>query len=98
MWYDDPSELSKRRKAIGISQAELASRAGMSRSVLRDLEIGRTKFRGELRNALWKAIADFQIEAEREQERWKGLPVMNRYGVLAGLGRPENPKQYRAWK
>jgi len=110
-WHEDPSELRKRRQALGISQAELAARTGVSRSLVREVEGGRVKLRGELRNALWKAVGMFQMEADRALEtieRWAGQvaegrrqhadfdEVMERAGGAIRIP-PKDPKKYAAW-
>jgi transcriptional regulator with XRE-family HTH domain len=56
-WSEDRAELRKQRKALGMSQADLARKAGVSRSLVRDVEIGRIKLRDRLSHALWEAIA-----------------------------------------
>ena len=68
-WYQNPKELAKRRRAVGLSQAVLAKRSGHSRSLVRDVELGRIKLRADLAESLWKVIAEERLAQEtRRQE------------------------------
>jgi predicted transcriptional regulator len=67
-WYEDPAELAKWRREAGLSQSELARRSARSRSVVRDVEVGRIKLRGELARSLWIVITQEHLKrAERSQ-------------------------------
>jgi transcriptional regulator with XRE-family HTH domain len=64
-WYREPKELKKRREEIGLSADELAQRAGKSLSVVKNIESGRTKLRGQTAHALWRAITNAKIEQDK---------------------------------
>jgi transcriptional regulator with XRE-family HTH domain len=83
MWFEDRLELATRRKALGISQARLGAAAGLSRSVVRDVERGRIRLRGERAQRLWVAILDERKRQEqglnafaaRMRDIDRGLPI-----------------------
>src|SRR4051812_38637443 len=56
IWQEDPAELAKRRREAGLSQAEVAKRTGRSRSLIRDLELGKIKLRGKLAHDVWTVV------------------------------------------
>jgi transcriptional regulator with XRE-family HTH domain len=91
-WHEDFKELARRRRAAGLSQAELSKRTGRSRSLIRDVESGRIKLRGELAEALWQAIADADIEkAEREKR-------LGSISTLADLRHADPAKVPASWR
>jgi transcriptional regulator with XRE-family HTH domain len=65
MWFEDRNELATRRKSLGLSQAKLGALAGISRSVVRDVERGRIKLRGDRAQRLWKAVCDGMRKREQ---------------------------------
>jgi transcriptional regulator with XRE-family HTH domain len=64
-WLEDGLALRVARRKAGITQAALAERAGMSRSLVRDVELGRVRFTGERSAKLWEALSSFRF-AESE--------------------------------
>ena len=61
-WFEDPGELKRVRKKLGLSQSELAMRAGVSREILANIETGRRSLSGDLRHALWAALAKHEMD------------------------------------
>jgi transcriptional regulator with XRE-family HTH domain len=57
MWYDDPKVLQKVRKSKGLTQAQLAERAGVTRTLIADIELGRRSFEG-VGEQIWAALAE----------------------------------------
>lgn len=55
------ANFKKRRRASGFTQQQIAGQAGISRSVVRDVELGRIEFRGEQRLKLWKALKLLEV-------------------------------------
>lgn len=109
-WIDDPAELRKRRLEAGLSQAELGARAGKARSVVRDVELGKIKLRGELRESLWQALARYRVEQLRADRTVRSYAekvdaarakykdwddVVTR--VAPELVPPRDPKQLASW-
>src|SRR5262249_48294053 len=84
-WYEDPKELRKRRIEAGLSAEQLGQLVGKSLSVIKNLESGRTKLQGELREAVWTAIGEAKIEQNR---RLVSLASLQR-----SASAPPEPKQ-----
>jgi transcriptional regulator with XRE-family HTH domain len=61
-WREDPKELAKRRKAIGLSQHALAKASGVKRSWIGAAEEGRVPLSGEKAAALWAAIVRIDLK------------------------------------
>jgi predicted transcriptional regulator len=61
-WYVDPQELKKRRKAVGLTQADLARLSGVKRSMIAAVEAGWRPLDAEVGGILWRAIADAYID------------------------------------
>lgn len=57
MWQDDPKVLQKVRKSKGLTQSQLAERAGVTRTLIADIELGRRSFEG-VREQIWAALAE----------------------------------------
>src|SRR5215469_17175923 len=67
-WYEDPALMVKRRKEAGLSQADLAKKIGRSRSLVRDVERGVIKLRGDLADAIWHAIAEARLARKNKAD------------------------------
>ena len=71
-WFEDVAELVKHRKASSITQAQLATRAGMRRSLLANIETGRVRFNGPKQESLWTALSGLDLERRRTAEKVEG--------------------------
>ncbi len=60
--HQDPQVLKTIRKSVGLTQHQLAERAGVSRSLLNAIEQGRVRLRGETAAKLWTSITERQRE------------------------------------
>jgi transcriptional regulator with XRE-family HTH domain len=76
-WYEDPKVLKDARKKYGITQTELAKRAGVKLSLIANIESGRRRLSKDVREPIWHAIGDIHGErqaeiaaAERDVDRW----------------------------
>lgn len=65
-WYEDPKVLKDARKKYGITQAQLAKRAGVKLSLIANIESGRRRLSEDIRKPIWEAIGD--IHGERQAE------------------------------
>jgi DNA-binding XRE family transcriptional regulator len=75
-WSEDHRALAKQRREVGLTQDELAKRVGKSRSVIRDIESGRIKLRGETAIALWEAIAEAKITQRKDVDTLSSLRAL----------------------
>jgi transcriptional regulator with XRE-family HTH domain len=69
-WFEDPKELRKRRKELGITQHGLAKLAKVKRSLISDIEAGRRPLSEDVRTPLWQAISDMYIERLKGTPEW----------------------------
>jgi transcriptional regulator with XRE-family HTH domain len=69
-WFENPEELKKRRKEVGLTQSALARKAGIKLSMIADVETGRQLLKGELQKKLWDAISKERMK--------KNVPVVAR--------------------
>src|SRR6266568_3892425 len=95
--YEDPTELTERRKVLGLTQAELAQAARVERTWLVMVEQGKIN------------ISDDKIKPRTEEKLtrvWQVLDAvrkqrekqLSRMGTLADLLPPKNPDEYVKWK
>jgi transcriptional regulator with XRE-family HTH domain len=61
-WNDDPEELQKHRKRLGLTQAELSDKCGVAPEIIANIEAGQHPLTGPVANALWDALASTDIE------------------------------------
>jgi transcriptional regulator with XRE-family HTH domain len=66
-WHEDPEELKKRRKSLGVTQAELSVKCGSTPEIIANIEAGRRPLTGPVAHAIWEALA--QVDQERREMR-----------------------------
>jgi len=71
-WYENGKELTARRKALSWSAAELARQSGVSRSIVANVESGRTALKGDLASKLWTTIALADVKRREEDSQFRG--------------------------
>ena len=67
-WYENPKELRRYRKELGLTQAQLASKAHVKLSLIADIESGRRRFTKKAQGPVWDALADVQSERRKIAE------------------------------
>src|SRR5438874_11882962 len=77
-WFEDPKELRKRRKQLGITQHGLAKLAKVKRSLISDIEAGRRPLSEDVSKPLWEAITDAYIERLKGTPEWEKILEKNR--------------------
>lgn len=77
----DPKLLREKRKELGLTQAALSARSGVTRDWIACVERSRAPLAGEKALRVWEALAD--VDAERRKQ-----PALKR---LSDYGRPSEP-------
>lgn len=67
-WYEDPAELKRVRKSLGLTQAQLAERAGVKAWVIADVELGRRSFSEDVREPIWEALSERRREEKKSTD------------------------------
>lgn len=90
-WHNDPEELKKTRKRLGLTQAELAAKAGVKLSLIANIE-ARRRQKSTIPSEIWEALALIDIEHRKSVplKSLLGTPVDRPLGevkqsVLDGL-------------
>lgn len=102
--FDKPDFLRREREGRGITQQELADRAGVSRSWLKMVEIGKRKISNEKMDLICGAMVEIEFERNRKNTalRLPGYVPRRPANTLAVDGNdpdtwPENSKEKIIW-
>ena len=94
-WYENPKELKRFRKQLGLTQGALAEKAGVKLSLIADIESERRRFSKKFQRPIWEALSDTQSE-QRKTVELKSLLEPVPLSSLAGHSTPEGLARYRA--
>lgn len=77
----DAQALQSGRQQAELSQAQLAAAVGRSVAVIKNIESGRTKLRGPLRETLWRTVVTaLEAKCERDGAFYPRLEALVRSG------------------
>src|SRR5215470_13066088 len=88
-WYENPEELRRVRKKLGLTQAQLAAKAGVKRSLIANIEAGRRRFTKDMQDLIWEPLAEIEVT-----RRMRPLIPPEQWAKWGGVIPPE---QWAKW-
>ena len=94
-WHEDPEELKKVRKRLGVSQEKLGELSGVKPSWIAAVETKRLPLIGPKAHALWRALGDIDFERRADLDRRGLMPLSNLLGLEREPTRYGNPDELK---
>jgi transcriptional regulator with XRE-family HTH domain len=100
-WFEDPKELARVRKRLGLTQSALAKLIKSDRTLIANIEAGRRRLTKEVGELLWNALLAVELK-QKPLGQWEKI-VEERKAAAVPLSSllhagPESPARSTGWK